>query len=62
MNISFEETAWANAEMLNREFAIVDWANFEKMKNQGMETYLYLYTKDLQLYNKLLAEQTEQIA
>ncbi|MFK9094445.1 integrase [Bacillus salipaludis] len=62
MNIVFEETAWANAEKLNRDFGIVDWVIFEKLKNQGMATYLNLYTKDLQLYNKLLAEQTEQIA
>ncbi|MFZ7947092.1 MULTISPECIES: integrase [Bacillaceae] len=62
MNIGFEETAWVNAEKLNKEFGIVDWASFEKLKNQGMDTYLQLYAKDLQRYNKLLSEQTEQIA
>ncbi|MFF2449436.1 integrase [Neobacillus sp. NPDC058068] len=62
MNISFEETAWVNAEKLNREYGLVDWASFEKLKNQGMATYLKLYAKDLQLYNKLLSEQIEQIA
>jgi hypothetical protein len=62
MNIGFEETAWANAEKLNMEYGIVDWASFEKVKNQGMATYLNLYAKDLQLYNKLVSEQTEQIA
>ncbi|WHY86713.1 integrase [Neobacillus novalis] len=62
MNITFEETAWANAEKLNMEYGIVDWASFEKLKNTGMATYLKLYAEDLQLYNKLVAEQTEQIA
>lgn len=62
MNIAFEETAWANAEKLNMEYGIVDWDSFEKVKNQGMATYLRLYTKDLQIYNKLVSKQTEQIA
>lgn len=62
MNIAFEETAWANAEKLNMEYGIVDWDSFEKVKNQGMATYLKLYAKDLQIYNKLVSEQTEQIA
>ena len=63
MNIAFEETAWANAEKLNMEYGIVDWASFEKVKNQGMATYLNLYAKDLLIYNKLVSEQqTEQIA
>jgi hypothetical protein len=62
MNIAFEETAWANAEKLNMEYGIVDWESFEKVKNQGMATYLKLYAKDLQIYNKLVSEQTEQIA
>jgi hypothetical protein len=62
MNIAFEETAWANAEKLNMEYGIVDWESFERVKNQGMATYLNLYTKDLQIYNKLVSEQTEQIA
>ncbi|MDQ0999717.1 hypothetical protein QFZ28_000117 [Neobacillus niacini] len=62
MNIAFEETAWANAEKLNMEYGIVDWESFEKVKNQGMATYLNLYAKDLQIYNKLVSEQTEQIA
>ncbi len=62
MNIGFEETAWANAEKLNMEYDIVDLASFEKAKNQGMATYLNLYAKDLQLYNKLVPKQTEQIA
>ncbi|MEH7180989.1 integrase [Neobacillus vireti] len=63
MNIAFEETAWANAEKLNMEYGIVDWESFEKVKNQGMATYLNLFSKDLQIYNKLISEQqTEQIA
>ena len=40
MNIKFEETAWENAEKLNMEYGIVDWINFEKVKNHGIETYL----------------------
>jgi hypothetical protein len=62
MNIGFEETAWVNAEKLNMEYGIVDKAAFEKVKEQGMATYLNLYAKDLQLYNKLVSEQSEQIA
>jgi hypothetical protein len=57
MNIAFEETAWANAEKLNMEYGIIDWDSFEKVKNQGMATYLKLYEKDLQIYNKLVSEQ-----
>jgi hypothetical protein len=62
MNIRFEETAWVNAEKLNMTYGIVDWASFEKVKKQGMSTYLNLYEKDLQLYHKLVSEQPEQIA
>ena len=63
MNIAFEETAWANAEKLNMEYGIVDWESLEKVKNQGMATYLNLFAKDLLIYNKLESEQqTEQIA
>ncbi|WP_236719670.1 integrase [Neobacillus mesonae] len=62
MNIGFEETAWANAAKLNLEYGIVDWESFEKVKDQGMSTYMDLYLKDMQQYNKLLAEQTGQIA
>jgi hypothetical protein len=59
MNIAFEETAWVNAEKLNMEYGIVDWESFEKVKNQGMATYLKLYEKDLEVYNKLVSEQTD---
>lgn len=62
MNIGFEETAWLNAEKLNMEYGIVDKAAFEKVKEQGMATYLNLYAKDLKLYNKLVSEQSVQIA
>ena len=62
MNIAFEETAWANAEKLNMEYGIVDFESFEKAKNQGMATYLNLYAKDLQIYNMLVLELTEQIS
>lgn len=62
MNIAFEETAWANAEIMNKKFAIVDWQSFEQVKAQGLATYHHLYQRDLTLYNKLLAEQGEQIA
>ncbi|MFB3170800.1 integrase [Neobacillus sp. 179-C4.2 HS] len=59
MNIAFEETAWANAEKLNMEYGIVDWDSFEKAKNHGMATYLKLYEKDLEVYNKLVSEQND---
>ncbi|QQZ09960.1 integrase [Heyndrickxia vini] len=62
MNIDFEETAWANAENMNKKFSIVDWQSFDQVKAQGLATYHHLYQRDLTLYNKLLAGQSEQIA
>lgn len=62
MNIAFEETAWKNAENLNKQYNIVEWARFEKVKTHSLATYTSLYEDDLHLYNKLMAEHSEQIA
>ena len=62
MNIAFEETAWTNAEKLNKQYNIVEWARFEKVKAHSLATYTSLYEEDLLLYNKLVAEHSEQIA
>lgn len=62
MNIDFEEKAWMNAEELNKKYGVVDWGIFEKLKDQGMATYMNLYKEDLQLYSKLVAENSEKTA
>ena len=62
MNIVFEETAWRNAENLNRKFHIVDWENFDDVRAHSLLTYKNLYKQDLHLYEELVAEHTNQIA
>jgi hypothetical protein len=62
MNILFEETAWLNAEELNRIYRIVDWYSFEKVKTHSLSTYQELYEKDLALYDRLVAESGEPAA
>ncbi|NYF24892.1 integrase [Sporosarcina sp. JAI121] len=60
-DITFEETAWTNAEELNRLYRIVEPENFDKVKAHSLATYMNLYNNDLNLYHKLLTEQSEQI-
>ncbi|HJF30731.1 MAG TPA: integrase [Sporosarcina psychrophila] len=62
MNIEFEETAWRNAEMLNRFYGIVNWGDFEKVKAHSLATYKNLYENDLRLYQALTAEMSIQAA
>lgn len=62
MNIDFEEKAWMNAEELNEKYGIIDWGIFEKLKDQGLATYMNVYKEDLQLYSKLVAEYSEKTA
>ncbi len=62
MNILFEETAWINAEELNRIYRIVDRQSFEKVKTHSLSTYKELYEKDLALFNRLIAEGSEPAA
>ncbi|WP_152534709.1 hypothetical protein [Bacillus cihuensis] len=62
MNIVFEETAWENSKKMNEEYSIVDWRSFELVKAQGLATYIHLYQEDLNLYKRLVAEHSDQIA
>lgn len=62
MNIVFEETAWENAEKLNKEFNIVNEEMFEAVKSHSIATYKDLYAEDLHLYEELVALQSVQIA
>lgn len=62
MNIAFEETAWKNAEKLNRKYRIVDSMVFEFLKNQGLKTYIDSYEKDLIIFERLVNSKSEQIA
>lgn len=58
MNIAFEETAWANAEILNHQLQYIDQSTFELIKNHSVSTYIRNYEEDLTVYKQLL-EQTE---
>ncbi|MCG7343135.1 integrase [Sporosarcina sp. ACRSL] len=61
-DIAFEETAWANAEILNGFFEIVDGDSFEKVKLHSLSTYRASYEVDLELYNGLLQTQEELLS
>lgn len=58
MNIAFEETAWANAEILNQKLQFIDQNSFEMIKKHSLSTYIRNYEEDLEAYKQLL-EQTE---
>lgn len=58
MNIAFEETAWANAEILNQKLQFIDQNSFETIKKHSLSTYIRNYEEDLAAYKQLL-EQTE---
>ena len=58
MNIAFEETAWANAEILNQKLQFIDQNSFEMIKKHSLSTYIRNYEEDLAAYKQLL-EQTE---
>ena len=60
MDISFEETAWRNAKLLNDTAGLVDDFTFELIKKHSLATYLDLYEEDLALYNKLSEEHSLQ--
>lgn len=62
MNITFEENAWENAELLNKKFQIVDEKSYEAVKAHSLSTYIKLYEEDLHLYEELVASQSAQIA
>ncbi|MBD7943694.1 MULTISPECIES: integrase [Psychrobacillus] len=62
MNLSFEQTAWSNAEKLNQIYNIVEPMYFEKVKKHSLSTYTDSYQADQSLYNLLIEETSEQIA
>ncbi|MBS4197737.1 integrase [Lederbergia citri] len=62
MNIEFEETAWRNAEILNRIYGIVNWEDFYNVKEHSLATYRTLYTSDLLHYNNIVMEENRQTA
>lgn len=62
MNIAFEETAWANARKLNKQYRIADWNSFEKVKAHSLLTYKKQYQRDLEIYTKLTESLKEMSA
>lgn len=62
MDIAFEETAWQNAEDMNRQAVFSDPVIFRQIKTHSLRSYIQKYKKDLQLYNELLAAEIEQTA
>ncbi|MFD1205558.1 integrase [Sporosarcina contaminans] len=61
-DIAFEETAWANAEILNRFYGVVDWDSFEKVKDHSMATYRSAYEEDYEIFEQLRETQENIIA
>jgi len=62
MNLVFEETAWNNAEKLNKQYEIVDEMTFQAVKLHSLSTYIKSYQTDLVLFQKLRENQSMQIA
>ncbi|MBS4220706.1 integrase [Bacillus sp. FJAT-49711] len=62
MNIEFEETAWRNAEALNRLYEIVDEIDFNIVKEHSLDTYKRRYEADLYHYNMMIIEENRQDA
>ncbi|MGX9136380.1 integrase [Rummeliibacillus sp. JY-2-4R] len=58
MNITFEETAWDNAEKFNQILHLVDENTFNMIRKHSLATYNDLYQEDLQLYNELVMNHT----
>ncbi|MCM3638385.1 integrase [Sporosarcina luteola] len=58
-DIAFEETAWANAEILNSFFEIIDGVSFDKVKAHSLSTYRVAYEADLKIYNGFIHRQEE---
>lgn len=62
MNYAFEETAWSNAEKLNRLYHVVGWEDFEQIKFDSLLSYTALYNRDLLIHHNLVAATSVQIA
>ncbi|MFC5602086.1 integrase [Sporosarcina koreensis] len=61
-DIAFEETAWANAELLNSFFEIVDGDTFENVKVHSLSTYRAAYEADLKIFNGFIRTQEELLS
>lgn len=61
-DIVFEETAWANAEILNSYFEIVNGNSFEIVKAHSLATYRAAYEADLEIYNGFIRTQEELLS
>ncbi|MCJ8008837.1 integrase [Lederbergia wuyishanensis] len=57
MNIEFEETAWRHAETLNRLYEVVNWYDFQLVKDHSLYTYRALYEFDLRHFNSLVMKE-----
>jgi len=62
MNITFEETAWDNAEKMNRLYGIVDWNDFYNVKAHSLSTYKAYYEWDLHSYQRLVEAASVPVA
>ncbi|QTD39660.1 integrase [Sporosarcina sp. Te-1] len=56
-DIVFEETAWSNAELLNRYYEVIDWQDFLKVKEHSLASYRTSYEKDLNVYQEMKVAQ-----
>lgn len=61
-DIAFEKTAWANAEILNRFFGIVDWAYFERIRSHSLSTYEKLFEQEMKCYKNLMKKSETVLA
>lgn len=61
-DIAFEETAWANAEILNNYFGIVDGDSFARVKMHSLSTYRAAYKADYKIYNGFIRAQEELLS
>ncbi|GIN21293.1 hypothetical protein J1TS3_24270 [Siminovitchia fordii] len=62
MNIAFEETAWENAERLNKKYGLVNWRCFHFLRTWGLKTYIESYERDFTIFEGLVNGRSEQIA
>lgn len=62
MNITFEQTAWVNAEQVNQKYNLVHQSTFRLVKKLSLESYQKLYLEDLKLYENQLENLNEKTA
>ncbi|MDN4492038.1 integrase [Ureibacillus aquaedulcis] len=61
MNITFEETAWRNAKLLNEKANLVDEVTFELIKNHSLTTYNSIYEEDLSIYRQVQEKSLQSV-